>query len=317
MSSLAPQAEYAALTESHLQLAGSRWIMGADGAVGEFSTRAPRAAVGMRALSDTGGVAISLPLQAEILAYEIVTAGHLGWHQGLAFCLPASLARSAQRELITELGPDRDALRAEDRNARLFDLGCGIETCDYLVRTHDAALIKELRAASGSSIWELPRLMGRLSGASPDRVLLSRFGRIELREPILLATRRTVPVSPSHKLRAFLGLQRGHLCNIPTPPGFSVCLVLQPAHPTERQPDPVFDPGAHRAFQRLLKRYGIREYVEAKREVAKAVRARRGPEQFEAGSRLRRTACLVALKQLLHTDGPSTTLASWLRFRTA
>jgi hypothetical protein len=42
------------------------------------------------------------------------------------------------RGVITELGPDREAVRADDRDALLFDLGLGGGSAAICVRTSDA-----------------------------------------------------------------------------------------------------------------------------------------------------------------------------------
>ena len=60
----------------------------------------------------------------------------------------------AQREVVTHLGPDNNAIREEDRGAQLFDMGLGLKQCDFLIRTRDDALIEALIAERGRSIFE-------------------------------------------------------------------------------------------------------------------------------------------------------------------
>ena len=50
-----------------------------------------------------------------------------------------------RRAVLTEIGPDHGALRAEDRTAALFDLGLGGLQLDTCVRSGDAATVTALR----------------------------------------------------------------------------------------------------------------------------------------------------------------------------
>jgi hypothetical protein len=45
------------------------------------------------------------------------------WNQRVALCLPEAACTMSRRPVLSEIGPDRGALRAEDRFALLFDLG--------------------------------------------------------------------------------------------------------------------------------------------------------------------------------------------------
>ena len=49
--------------------------------------------------------------------HETLSKTAKGWGQGLVLCLPEAGARLGQRTVVTELGPDREALRPQDRVA--------------------------------------------------------------------------------------------------------------------------------------------------------------------------------------------------------
>ena len=86
-----------------------------------------------------------------------------------------------RRAVLTEIGPDHGALRAEDRTAALFDLGLGTLQLDACVRSGDAATVAALRNWVGQSLFAHGNgAMAVILAASPHRVFVSRVGRIEV-----------------------------------------------------------------------------------------------------------------------------------------
>ena len=59
------------------------------------------------------------------------------------------------RSTLTELGPDIGALKEEDRDAVLFDLGIGAPHCDICVRTSDSGILCSLRAVIGQPVLDM------------------------------------------------------------------------------------------------------------------------------------------------------------------
>ncbi len=59
------------------------------------------------------------------------------WSHRIALCLRESQSAMTQRLVLTELGPDREALRESDREAVLFDLGLGALQVDACIRVSD------------------------------------------------------------------------------------------------------------------------------------------------------------------------------------
>ena len=75
------------------------------------------------------------------------------------------------RTVLTEIGPDRDALREEDRAAVLFDLGLGTLQLDACIRILDAGVVAALRNWVGRSLFEAGNpAMGLILATSPNRV---------------------------------------------------------------------------------------------------------------------------------------------------
>ena len=103
----------------------------------------------------------------------------------MALCLPQETCAMNRRAVLTEVGPDRNALRAEDRETALFDLGLGALQVDACVRSGDPAVIAALRSCTGKSLLAPGNAaMGVILASNPHRVFASRLGRIEVFQPI-------------------------------------------------------------------------------------------------------------------------------------
>ena len=116
------------LVADHLRSAKSSWSIGAFGAIAEFH-REPSEAADARefaVVTAGGAIAVRLEERCRAFAYELLSARSDLWLHGVALCLPASEARMTGSTRVTELGPDREALRPDDRNSVLFDLGLGL-----------------------------------------------------------------------------------------------------------------------------------------------------------------------------------------------
>ena len=74
-------------------------------------------------VTDRGGIRVTPRPEMRPVASESVTRE--SWSHRVALCLPEPLGAMARRNVLTELGPDEDALRERDRGAVLFDLGLG------------------------------------------------------------------------------------------------------------------------------------------------------------------------------------------------
>jgi len=93
--------------------------------------------------------------------------------------------RHASRPGLAALGPDRDAIEPAGRDARLYDLGLPTRGAAFCLRTGDPDLIRALDDCLGMEWPDLFAGIGRrIVAASPTRVILSPFGRVEARGPI-------------------------------------------------------------------------------------------------------------------------------------
>lgn len=293
------------LVEEHLALAGSTWMAGEPGARAGFARSADEAVQRgpNSVLTARGGIRVELPDDAVAVAYE-TPALHdpLGWRQAVALCVPDASARRAGRTVVTELGPDVEALRPADTGAILFDLGLGLTTADFGMRTGEPELLAALRAVVGR-----PAADAGLAGL-PGRsqvVVTTAAGRIEVLTNARPGTGPFVRLSPGHH-------SEPATAHLPLPAGFTSVLRLRPAHPAsapDGTPQP-FDLDRHVTFQALLAQFGEPVLGIAQADAVAAVRAMREPEDVPGDAAVR-SAVAVALRRLAVTDGTSGTLAAW------
>lgn len=297
------------------------WSLGTFGAIAEFLRDPDEPATlsedGLAVATARGALRVMPQAELRAIAYETPSPSSHGWNHAVALCLPDEACAMTGRESLTELGPDREALRAEDREAILFDLGLGVKQVDLCVRSADPAVIERLRAACGRPLLEAGNdLMQAMPSLSPHRVFLCRFGRIEVFQPIPGPTDSSPEGPHTHLLPKLLRHGRTHAATTPLPTGWTPCMHLHPAHPlkdTLGRTKP-FDRRAHAAFQELLRAFGEPETLALKQRIALAVQDGLAPESFVLpASRPARAAARVALRQLALLPDPPPRVGSWRR----
>src|ERR1043165_3586745 len=297
----------------------AQWSLGTFGAIAEFSRDADERAeiqhgeMSASVVTPRGGIR-PLPHPAlRPIAVETVTTQ--AWSQRVAFCLPQAAAAMSGRDVLTEIGPDNESLRAEDRGALLFDLGLGALQVDCCVRTADRDLAQGLLAQAGLSLSAPANpTMGLILAASPHRVFITRAGRAEVYQPIPQPGGKAPDGPHTHVLPKLLAHRRTHAATEPIPRGLVSCAHLYPAHPLRDAQGRAlpFDVARYGAFQRLLSRYGDAEHTRIKRNVIKAVNAGAGPEAIAMPSdRFAQASIRIALRQLKASEGTSSRLAVW------
>lgn len=222
------------LAERHARDATCGWSLGVFGAVAEFMRDADEAVAidrkpdRLELATARGALRLDGHAGTQVITYETPSRHADRRREGVALCLPQDQARCATRAVLTALGPDAQAIRPQDRDGDLFDLGLATPTLDALIRTTDAALIAALRAAEGSALFSRPDLLGQIAASGPHRVFLSALGRIEVFQPIPPPD-GTSPDGPhTHLLPKLLAHKRGHAANLPIPDGLAVCLSIHP-----------------------------------------------------------------------------------------
>src|SRR4051794_3513454 len=297
----------------------AQWSLGTFGAIAEFMRDPDEPAdivqdeSSMSVVTLRGGIRLVARPNLRPIAFETITTQ--AWSQRVAFCLPAAESAMSRRAVLTELGPDAEALRAQDRGAIRFDLGLGAAQADCCVRTADAELIDGLRAQAGRSLLEPGNpAMGLILRHSSHRVFVTRAGRAEVYQGIPAPGGKAPEGPHTHVLPKLLAHKRTHAATEPIPRGFVSCAHLYPAHPLRDGYGRAipFDAVRHMAFQRLLSRHGDIEHLRLKRNVTKALNAGAGPEAIAMPEdRYAQAAIRVALRQLKASEGSSPALSVW------
>jgi hypothetical protein len=296
------------------------WSLGTFGAIAEFVRDGGEAATlhrGDREISVVtarGGLRLEAHVKLRPIASESPTAE--SWGHRVALCLPDDAAAMNRRACLTEIGPDTEALRDQDRSSVLFDLGLGAFQVDACIRTGDPPVIEALRRHAGKSVFDPDSgAMGTILASNPHRVFMSRAGRAEVFQPIPPPDGRSPDGPHTHVLPKLLAHRRTHPATEPVPQGFVPCAHFYPPHPMRDGlgRSQAFQTGRHTRFQNLLLRFGDPDSVALKRRIIYSVMAGRGPDEMKiGGSRFARATIRVALRQLQASQTPSAALTSWL-----
>ena len=297
------------------------WSMGSFGAIAEFhhvdGDTAPVWPDAFARVTARGGVALTDLSDCQPVAYETLSPKPDRWGQSVALCLPDDKARMARRTVLTPLGPDRSALRAEDRGALLFDMGLDQPQVDFCIRTDDPDLIAVLDAAEGQSLFAPGNpVMAAILRAHPHRVAVTRIGRIEVYQKIGGPdTGGKSPVGPhTHILPKLMATGRTHSANTPIPDGLVPVAGLHPASPLT---DPLgrdkpWDQKAFTAFQDLFQTWAPHGQAALKTLIRDLIAAGSLPDDFAAPpGRHMRTALRIAIRQAEREDGETPTTAAW------
>jgi hypothetical protein len=314
------KAAIAGFIASQMSNAESQWSLGTFGAIAEYS-RDPLEPVVLgphAAVTERGGISLTIRDDLRLLAFETVTRE--SWSTRVALCLPRDASAMNRRSLLTELGPDHDALRPQDRSATLFDVGIDAWQTDVCIRVHDPAVVARLRAHCGTTTFAPESVAARIIlETSPHRVFISRVGRAEVYQPIPPVHGRSPEGPHTHVLVDLLRHRRTHAATEPIPPDLVPCAHIYPAHPSKdamghRRP---FDAGRQAEADAILRVYGEQRFVELKQRVRAAVAEGRDPNSVPVAGRFVRTTIRVALRQLRDSGESLPALPMWLAMHDA
>jgi hypothetical protein len=265
-------------------------------------------------VTSRGGIRIEPRAGLRLAASESATRE--SWSHRVSLCLPIASCFMGRRAVLTELGPDVQALREQDRTAILFDLGLDVVQVDACVRVSDPSLIASLRACAGRPVFDGGNpAMGAILAVSPHRVFLSRIGRVEVFQPIPPPGGQSPDGPHTHVLPKLLQHRRTHAATEPVPEGFVPCAHLYPAHPAKDAAGRTlpFDAGRHDRFQDMLRRCGDPGLVALKHQVMSAVSEGRDPSVISVPQeRFARANVRVALRQLRASRGSLPALSPWI-----
>jgi hypothetical protein len=307
-----------AFLDAQMADAETQWSVGTFGAIAEFArdTDEPvafaRDAGAIAAVTGRGGIRIAPRADMLPLAFETTTKD--AWNHRIALCLPEDQCAMSGRTVLTERGADHDALREQDRQAVLFDLGLGALQVDCCVRIADPEIAAQLRAYCGHPVFGTSA-MGIILATNPHRVFLSRLGRVEVFQPIPPTDGKSPEGPHTHVLPGLLRHRRTHPATEPIPDGLVPCAHVYPAHPAKDAMGHArpFDRAHHDAFQAILRSYGDPKIVALKQQVRSAVAAGADPSAIPVTNhRFARTTIRVTLRQLRAQEEAAPALAAWL-----
>ncbi|WP_417699130.1 DUF6925 family protein [Pseudophaeobacter sp.] len=291
------------------------WNMGSFGAIAEFhhvyGDPAPQAHAGLMQVTSRGGLRIDTLEGVRPVAYETLSPKPHRWTQAVSLCLPHDAAAMNQRDVLTALGPDDDALLDADRGAQLFDMGLGQYQADFCIRTDNPELLEVLNENAGRSLFDHGNpAMGAILKHHPHRVLLTRLGRVEVYQMIGGPdTGGKSPEGPhTHVLPKLLKAQRTHSANTPIPEGWVPCCGVHPENPviTRLGEDKALNRSAFDAFQDLLGAWGAESYSQGKQAVWDLLQAETPAEAAqEPGAREARAGWRNGIRQWRVLHGPT------------
>ena len=261
----------------------TQWSLGTFGAIAEFSrdhdepVRLVQSAEAVSAVTPRGGIALKPHAAMRAFASEGIT--RTGWNQRIALCLPQGDCAMNQRVVLTEIGPDHQALREEDRELRSVRSRPRRAAGGFL-RPHRRSRASPRGCANTPAApCSTPAIppWAMILAANPHRVFISRLGRIEVYQPIPPPSGKSPEGPHTHVLPRLLKSGRTHPATEPVPEGLVPCAHLYPPHPArdglgEARP---FDATHHDAFQRMMAACGDPAALATKRRVVDAVLAGR------------------------------------------
>lgn len=297
------------------------WSMGSFGAIAEFNhvegDEMPLMQGEGVIFTSRGGIRLDALDDVVPVAWEALSPRADRWQQGVSLCLPADIAAMSRRTTLTEIGPDKGAIRPQDRDGILFDMGLDQPQVDFCIRTQDPDLLAILHEHKGRSLFEAGNpAMGAILKAHPHRVALSRIGRVEVYQMIGGPdTGGKSPTGPhTHVLPKLLAAKRSHSANTPIPDGLVPVAGFHPpsAIMTRLADDRQFCKASYERFQAFLALWGDAERNRIKQQVWAALSTGDDPASMpEPAARADRVALRVALRQFGRLNGESDILSGW------
>ena len=225
----------------HLRDTASSWSMGSYGAVAEFFQKPGEAIAGtddFTCVTPRGGIRLEIRDDIRVCDFEKPDGRGDEQHQ-IALCLPVRESKLSNAATLTERGADSAALREDDCESVLFNLGVsalgsGCFQVDFCVRTDDPKLIDFCRRHCGSSVFAHGSpVVPRLLEDQPTRVVVTRLGRIEVYQ--VIGGDHTDGMTPdgphTHLLPELLRLNLTHPPDVTIEDGWVPCAFLYASAP--------------------------------------------------------------------------------------
>ncbi|MCE2580690.1 hypothetical protein NO263_01920 [Gluconacetobacter entanii] len=262
------------------------WSIGTFGAIGEFHhvpddrvclTPCPD---GLEIVTQRGAIRISPSEPLHALAWDSLVGKGRRWRHSMALCGPLQLTA---KHTLKVLGKDADAVRPEDRDAWLIDLGIGVGRVRMCVRTENARLVEALAVDTDDPLAVVTAAFALLMEVQPHRVMLSPAGRLEVYQPVPAPDGDSPLGAHTHLLPKLVRLKRPCSALDPIPEGWQPFLTLHPAAPFRPSDDDShdYDRLADLSFLPLLEEFGMEEDLQVSGTFQAHVRQHGTPENLK------------------------------------
>lgn len=210
------------------------WSIGSFGAIGEFVRGADEPATINRAdnlfeiYTDRGGMRIAPTQPLVPIAWDSLSADGESWGQHFDFCIAQPETPS---RVIRDLGTDADAVRPQDRQHRIFDMGVACGAITMAIRSDDADFIALMERHVGQEVLGVPEIYIDTLRAQPHRVLISAAGRVEVYQDVPPADGKSPEGPHTHLIANIVPKHRPHGSNTPLPKGQQSAISVHIASP--------------------------------------------------------------------------------------
>ncbi|MDJ0608376.1 MAG: DUF1289 domain-containing protein [Kiloniellales bacterium] len=217
-----------------LRSATGTWVIGVVGALAEFSTT-PGDRVGVetdggRIEASNSGGNLRFLIDERVRALTFDPPDTPVDRQRVVLAVKRERGRLTAAAALADLGPDSAAIRREDREQRLYDLGLGREEARFCVRCGTGAAQDALAGATGDALAAaMPSLAPILLRDSPARVVESALGRIEVLTPIPEPGGRSPAGPHTHLLPDHLATERALPVGMELPSAYLPGAIFYPA----------------------------------------------------------------------------------------
>jgi hypothetical protein len=307
------------LLRSALEDYRNGWSIGTFGAIGEFSRDRDEPVehavntAAFQVVSARGAIRL-VPVEGlQAFAYDTLSGDGATWGNAIAFCLPVK--QGSRPAFIKRLGADSGAVRIQDRDAILYDLGIGLGHVSMCARTLEPELVWALDGAAGQGLFTAAAQNAALliQRLSPNRVLISPAGRVEVYADIPPPNGKSPDGPHTHLLPKLIASSRTHSANAPIPEGWQPVLMLHPRSPWRdaRGRRTPYDAELDTQFDRWLARFGLEQDRRIRIAVEMAIEARMPCQAFALPTtRRERIEMRITLRRLAQKRGADA-VADW------
>ncbi len=210
------------------------WVIGVAGAVAEFATE-PGVSIdveidGGRIEASNAGGSLRFLIDEQVRALTFDPPDTPADRQRVVLAVKRARGGPPVCTALTDLGPDGAAIRPEDREQSLYDLGLGREEARFCVRCGTGTAQDALAVSAGTALAEaLPRLAPILLRDSPARVVESALGRIDVVAEIPKPGERSPAGPHTHLLPDHLATGRALPLGMDLPPVYLPGAIFYPA----------------------------------------------------------------------------------------